>query len=122
MRAISAICLPTVCTGFSAVRGSWKMMAISAPRMWRMVSSLQPRRSRPFQKMPSASIRASGSSPRMLMAVTDLPEPDSPTTAKTSPRWTSKDTPSTARTSPSSVGNVVCRSRTDSSTRGSGRK
>ena len=37
------------------------------------------------------------------MAVTDLPEPDSPTMANTSPRATSNDTPSTARTKPSSV-------------------
>ena len=37
-------------------------------------------------------------SPRIVIAVTDLPEPDSPTMANTSPRWTSKDTPSTAGT------------------------
>ena len=37
------------------------------------------------------------------MAVTDLPEPDSPTIASTSPRLMSNDTPSTAWTKPSSV-------------------
>jgi len=32
MVAISAICLPTLWTGFSALSGSWKIMAISPPR------------------------------------------------------------------------------------------
>ena len=49
------------------------------------------------------------------MAVTDLPEPDSPTIENTSPRCTSKVTPSTARTTPSSVVNLAWRSRTESS-------
>ena len=39
-----------------------------------------------------------GISPRIVIAVTDLPEPDSPTMENTSPRWMSNDTPSTART------------------------
>ena len=34
----------------------------------------------------------------MLSEVTDLPDPDSPTMASTSPRWTSKLSPSTALT------------------------
>ena len=50
------------------------------------------------------------------MAVTDLPEPDSPTIANTSPRLTSNDTPSTAWTTPSSVLKPARRSRTESRT------
>ena len=46
------------------------------------------------------SIRTVGSRPMMVIAVTDLPEPDSPTIENTSPRWMSKETPSTARTTP----------------------
>jgi hypothetical protein len=43
----------------------------------------------------------------MESAVTDLPEPDSPTIATTSPRFTLKLTPSTARTVPRDVANSV---------------
>ena len=46
------------------------------------------------------------------MAVTLLPEPDSPTIPSTSPRASSKLTPSTARTIPSSVANWTFRSLT----------
>ncbi len=60
---------------------------------------------------PRRRARAAGSA----CAVTDLPEPDSPTMPTVSPAATSKDTPRTAWTSPSSVGNVTRRSSTDSS-------
>src|SRR5207253_949017 len=46
--------------------------------------------------------------------VTDLPEPDSPTTTKVSPRSMWKETPATAGTTPSSVAKSTCRSRTSS--------
>jgi hypothetical protein len=45
----------------------------------------------------------SGSSPIAARDDTDLPEPDSPTTASTSPGFTSNVTSSTARTRPASV-------------------
>ncbi len=35
-RTVSAICVPTVCTGDSEVSGSWKIMEISLPRMLRI--------------------------------------------------------------------------------------
>ncbi len=50
--------------------------------------------------------------PISVIAVTDLPEPDSPTIATTSPRSTVNETPSTARTTPSSVANETRRSST----------
>jgi hypothetical protein len=116
MRAISPIWRPTVCTGFSAVSGSWKIMAISLPRTPRRCSSVIVSRSLPFHKIsPSATSRV-GCRPRIDMAVTDFPEPDSPTMASTSPRATSNDTPSTARTKPSSVEKPARRSRIDSRT------
>src|SRR5699024_6489876 len=51
-----------------------------------------------------------GSRPRTARALTDLPDPDSPTTATTSPGCTSKLTPSTARTCPASVSKLTRRS------------
>ena len=39
---------------------------------------------------PRVDLDGAGCSPRIVMAVTDLPEPDSPTMANTSPRCTSK--------------------------------
>ena len=47
--------------------------------------------------------------------VTDLPEPDSPTRASTSPRATDRLTPRTALTRPSSEGKETFRSETSSS-------
>ena len=43
-------------------------------------------------------------------AVTDLPQPDSPTMPSVLPVSTSNEMPSTARTSPSRVEKYVCRS------------
>ncbi len=51
----------------------------------------------------------------MVSAVTDLPEPDSPTMANTSPRLMSKEMPSTGLTTPSGVSKWAFRSRIESS-------
>ncbi|CPU46733.1 Uncharacterised protein [Mycobacteroides abscessus] len=60
-------------------------------------------------------IRAvSGSSRIAAREDTDLPEPDSPTTASTSPGLTSNDTSSTADTGPLSVLNVTDNDRKES--------
>ena len=48
-------------------------------------------------------------------AVTDLPEPDSPRTARVSPSRRSKETPLIALATPSRVRNSTCRSSTSSS-------
>src|SRR6478752_4893555 len=56
----------------------------------------------------------SGSSPMIAIAVADLPEPDSPTSATTSPAATSKFMPRTAFTRSVSVGKVTVRLVTDS--------
>ena len=51
----------------------------------------------------------SGISRRIDSAVTDLPQPDSPTMPSVSPASMWNDTPSTARTTPSGVPKCVCR-------------
>ena len=48
----------------------------------------------------------------MARAVIDLPQPDSPTSARTSPEATLNDTPATATTGPSSVFSLTVRSST----------
>src|SRR5688500_9855138 len=53
---------------------------------------------------------------RTECAVTDLPQPLSPTTPRTSPRRTVRLTPSTARTMPSSSGKETCKSLISKST------
>src|SRR3954466_1185548 len=53
--------------------------------------------------------------PRIVIAVTLLPEPDSPTMPSTSPRSSVKLTPSTAWTMPSSVAKLTFRSLTSRS-------
>jgi len=110
----SAICVPTVSTGLRLVIGSWKIMEMRCPRRLfiscseRDVSSVPSKRIEPWAMRPvSGGIRR-----RMESAVTDLPQPDSPTMPRVSPRATSNDTPSTARTTPSRVLNCVWRSRT----------
>jgi hypothetical protein len=71
--------------------GSWNTMEIWAPRTWRISSSLSSSRSRPLKLMTPSTILPGGSGIRrkMDMALTDLPQPDSPTMATVSPSSTS---------------------------------
>ena len=115
----SPIWSATVNTGLSEVIGSWKIIAISAPRMPRIVapsararSAREPSR-RAKSMLPPVMRPPPCSTSRMIdSAVTDLPEPDSPTTATVSPRPTSKETPRTARTTRSVVANSTLRPST----------
>ena len=89
VRRVSTIWKPMVKTGFSAVIGSWKIIAISLPRMRRSLCAGIPMSSRsPITAEPRA--RPFGGS-RPMSAIDDcvLPEPDSPTIARTSPGRTS---------------------------------
>src|SRR3990172_11772148 len=62
---------------------------------------------------PVAIWPGGGSINRMIdKALTDFPDPDSPTTPKRSLSWMVKEMPSTARTIPSSVEKYVRRLRT----------
>src|SRR3546814_4789138 len=85
-------------TGFRAVMGSWKIIAIFSPR-----SRRRPRvgcfsTSTPCSRTwPATALSVRGFRPITAKAVTDLPDPDSPTTQRSSPASTEKLTPSTAK-------------------------
>ena len=80
--------------------GSWKIMAMRLPRMARIRSRLRVVSSWPSKRIePLVSTRVVSSSRRStLNAVTDLPEPDSPTRAWVRPASTRRLTPHKART------------------------
>ena len=102
----STSCRPIVCTGFSDVIGSWKIIAMSLPRML-----AQPARRCTVSRFLALEQRlaarrsccASAFSPMIVRQVTLLPQPDSPTMPRVLPFSTEKLTPSTALTMPSSV-------------------
>ena len=84
-------------TGSRLVIGSWNTTARSVPWRQRSSSGVQFRRSRPSSRMlPEQSAFPSGSRPQMDMAVTDLPEPDSPTKPMMARSATEKLMPFTA--------------------------
>ncbi len=87
---ISPSCSPTLSTGFSEDSASWKIMAISWPRIRRRCSGLSVSRSRSLKRISPPLIFPGGVSrmPMTACAVTDLPEPDSPRTASVSPAST----------------------------------
>src|SRR5918994_2072660 len=107
----SAICRPIVSDGLSELIGSWKIMAMRLPRIARISSSLNVRRFWPSNTTSPAEILPGGSGirRRIDIAVTLLPEPDSPTMASVSPAARSNETSSTALTMPRSVRNSVDR-------------
>ena len=100
-------------TGLSEVIGSWKTMAILAPQMSRRVASGASTISVPSKRMdPDCVVFDRGRSPMIERDRTVLPEPDSPTMPRVSPRPSSSETPSTAVRSPRGVLKVVRRSLT----------
>ena len=114
-RSPSVSCLPTVKTGLSEVIGSWKIMPISLPRIVRIrgsdarARSTSPpgrwKRSRP----PAISPPPNSTRRIRLSEETDLPDPDSPTTATVSPGAMWKLTSSTPTTTPWPVSNSTRR-------------
>src|SRR5580658_1205967 len=103
-------------TGFSEVIGSWKIIAMRAPRISRIAGSGSLSRSCPSNKISPLVMRADSGSRRMIEStLAVLPEPDSPTRPISLPASTLKLTPSTARTSPPSVKNEVWSDFTSSS-------
>ena len=101
----STIWKPQVNTGLRLVIGSWKIIAISSPRIWHILSSSSASKSRPLNKICPDSIRPGGSATSLITerALTLLPQPLSPTMPKVLPLPTENETPSTARLTPSSV-------------------
>ncbi len=105
--------LPMACSGESAVIGSWKMIEMRPPRMC-CIARLRGSRREMSTAVPGSfgsrstispdSMRAMrGRMPMIDCATTDLPEPDSPTSAMVPPSGTRNDTPSTALTVPAST-------------------
>ncbi len=86
----SMIWKPMVSTGLSEVIGSWKIIAMSRPRISRICSSVRSRRLRPSNRIRPPTTRPAGFASRRMMASedTDLPQPDSPTSATVSPGLT----------------------------------
>ena len=113
IRSTSSTWGPIRIRGSMQLCGSWNTTPISLP--WTCRSSV---RSAWSSSAPSSRISPEkshcfrGSSPATLMAVTDLPEPDSPTSPRISPLWMVRDTPATA--SRCRVWNFTCRSRISS--------
>src|SRR6266511_3644016 len=109
----SRICRPIVRTGLRLVIGSWKIMAISRPRIPRSARSLCGIRSRPSNiARPDCTCPLRASKPSTASDVTLLPQPDSPTMPSVSPRAMSNEMPLTAYTVPRRVENSTRRSST----------
>jgi len=83
-------------TGLSELIGSWNTQAISRPRTDCSSRSEVFSRSRPWNRIAPLRSALSGSRLRMDIAVTLLPEPDSPTSATVLFSGMSKLTPLTA--------------------------
>ena len=91
----SVIWEPMVRMGLRLVMGSWKIVAIFAPRMpSQSLSLLSLVRSFPWNiTEPFVTAPLDSSMPVKVLVKTDLPEPLSPTMAKVSPSYRSRDTP-----------------------------
>src|SRR5271155_448803 len=80
MRSTSSSWRPIVCSGVSAVIGSWKIIPIFAPRMSRILSCGAWARSsfsNRIRPLPTRT-RGPGRRPRIERATSDLPDPLSP--------------------------------------------
>ena len=107
----STICSPTRITGFRLVAGSWKIMPMRPPRTARMPDSGSASTSCPSSATrPCVTSPLSGSSRISASAVMLLPQPDSPTSAKVSPRRIDSVRPSMALTRPASASSATLRS------------
>src|SRR5712671_6242957 len=98
---VSPTCFSSVCSGFSEVIGSWKTIAMRLPRISRSRAGAAPTNSSPAKRMLLSGVWAAagyGNSCRIDSAVTDLPEPLSPTSANVSPRSSANEACLTAST------------------------
>ena len=81
--------------GFKLVSGSWKIMVIRSPRILCISRSEIDMRSRPLNLIfvSEPTVAFSASILITALAVTDLPEPLSPTIANVSPPFTTNELP-----------------------------
>jgi hypothetical protein len=84
--SVSAICRPMVSTGLSEVIGSWKIIEISLPRIAHLAARRAQQVAAVERMRPGDAPGGIGIRRRIDMAVTLLPQPDSPTMASVSPR------------------------------------
>ena len=86
--SVSPICRSIVCSGLSEVIGSWKIMPTRSPRTSRRRRAVGADQLAPSRRIepPGCQALGYGRSCRIESAVTDLPEPLSPTSASVSPR------------------------------------
>ena len=80
-RMASVIWTPIRIVGFSERVGSWKIIAMSAPRCRRISCSGMPTSSTPSMRADPVTVALGGSRPISARELTVLPEPDSPTMA-----------------------------------------
>src|SRR5436190_18786319 len=116
---VSATCFSSVCSGFSEVIGSWNTMPMRLPRISRSRARAPPTNSAPAKRLLLSGVWAAagyGNSCRIDSAVTDFPEPLSPTSASVSPRSSANEACFTASTAgaPRQPPNVTLRSRISS--------
>ncbi len=100
---------PIRISGLSAVIGSWNTIAMRLPRRRRSRAAPTLSTFSPWSRIsPAEGVKMGGRSPITALAVTDLPEPDSPTTQTISPGATSRLKPSMAlaRSAPRGSGTV----------------
>ena len=71
--------------GFSERVGSWKTIAMSAPRWRRISSSGMPTSSTPSIRADPVTVAVGGSRPMSARELTVLPDPDSPMMASVRP-------------------------------------
>ena len=117
-RSASPIWLPTVYTGFRLVSGSWKIIEMRSPRMSRICGSGSCSRSTTCPSSWRNSTSPLSITARVPISIsritdnadTDLPDPDSPTTASVPPSCRSNDTSLTA----TKLSNRTVSPRTDS--------
>src|SRR6266851_5507998 len=109
----SSICWPQGMTGLSAVIGSWNIIDMRVQRSSRSRASPAARMFSPSSRIsPDTGFSALASSPMTVKAITDLPEPDSPTRQTISPGLTVKLTFSTAWARSAPAGRATVRLRT----------
>ncbi len=84
-RTASVTWAPMRIVGFSDRDGSWKTIAMSAPRCRRIALSESPSSSSPWKRTEPDTVAVEGSRPITARELTVLPEPDSPISASVRP-------------------------------------
>ena len=95
----------SVYAGLSEVIGSWKIIAMPVAAQIGQRRSPAPQQVLAVEgELPPCAPRRAGSRPISASAVSDLPQPDSPTMHSVSPRSSARSTPRTACSRPAGVG------------------